>query len=103
MNIIINGKFINTKGKWFYFLTILFPLFPDDLLSIVCGSVHLNTSFYIIANFIGRGIGLIVMLLVLKLVGSIGSNFPYMIIVWALALIVELITMKIISKKTKRK
>ena len=91
--------FINNKGKWWYFLTVLLPIFPDDLLCIVCGAVHMNVGFFTIANAIGRGVGLIVMLLVLKLIGSIGGGFPYMIIVWVVALIAEFIAIRILSKK----
>ena len=82
---------LNTKGKMWYFLTILFPFFPDDLLCIVAGSVKFRFDLYTIFNFIGRGIGLICMLLTLLLLGSIGGGFPYMIIVWGIALIVEVI------------
>lgn len=90
---------INTKGKIWYFLTIVFPMFPDDLLCLVAGSVKMNFAFYTIANCIGRGIGLVAMLVFLKLVGSIGSDFPYMLIVWAVALIAELILLLVWSKK----
>lgn len=93
------SNIINTKGKIWYFLTILFPMFPDDLLCLVAGSVKMNFAFYTIANCIGRGIGLVAMLVFLKLVGSIGSNFPYMLIVWAVALIAELILLLVWSKK----
>lgn len=93
---------LNTKGKWWYFLTVIFPLFPDDILCIVAGSVKFNFGFYTIANLIGRGVGLVTMLLTLKLIGSIGGGFPFMIIVWALALIGEFIALIIIDKKIKK-
>ena len=53
------SDFINRKGKIFYFLTVLFPFFPDDLLCLVCGSVKMNFGFFTVANFIGRVVGLI--------------------------------------------
>ncbi|MBQ0017530.1 MAG: TVP38/TMEM64 family protein, partial [Clostridiales bacterium] len=80
---------LNKKGKIWYFLTVLFPLFPDDLLCLVAGAVKFDFGFYTVANLVGRSIGLITMLLVLKLIGSIGGGFPFMIIVWAVALILE--------------
>lgn len=91
--------FINNKGKIWYFLTILFPLFPDDLLCIAAGAVHMNRAFFTIANVIGRGIGLVLMLLTLNVIGSIGSGFPYMIIIWAVALVAEFIAMKLFDKR----
>ena len=30
---------LNEKGKWWYFATVILPIFPDDLLCIVAGSV----------------------------------------------------------------
>ena len=93
------SDFINNKGKWFYFGTVLLPFFPDDLLCLVCGATQMNFIFFSIANLIGRGIGLVTMLLVIKLLGFISSGFPFMIIVWAVALIAEVIALEIIKRK----
>lgn len=90
---------LNTKGKWWYFATVIFPFFPDDILCLVAGAVKFKFSFYLIANVVGRGIGLITTLLFLELLGSIGGGFPYMIIVWTVALTIEVISYIIISKK----
>lgn len=90
---------LNTKGKWWYFASVILPIFPDDLLCLVAGSVKFNFGFYTFANLIGRGVGLTTMLLVLKLLGSFGGNFPYMLIVWAVALIGEFIALKVIERK----
>jgi uncharacterized membrane protein YdjX (TVP38/TMEM64 family) len=95
------SDFVNNKGKWFYFITVLFPFFPDDLLCLVCGSVKMNFGFYSIVNLFGRGVGLITMLFTLKLIGNIGGGFPFMIIVWAVALLVEFITLKVLEKRSK--
>lgn len=92
---------INNKGKWWYAASIILPIFPDDLLCIVAGSVKMNLPFYIVANFIGRTIGLITMILTLKLVGKIGGNFPIMLIVWVLALIAEIIVYLVIRREKK--
>lgn len=91
---------LNTKGKWYYALTVLFPFFPDDLLCIVCGSVKFDFIFFTIANLLGRSIGLIAMILTLQAIGSIGGGIPLMVIVWAVALIIELIIYLKINKKS---
>ena len=93
------SSFINSKGKWFYFGTVLLPFFPDDLLCLVCGATEMNFAFFSIANLIGRGVGLVTMLLVIKLIGFIGGGFPYMIIVWVAALIAEVIALIVIKRK----
>ena len=90
---------INTKGKWVYFLTILFPFFPDDLLCIVAGSVKFNFSLYVIFNIIGRTIGLVVMCLVLEFIGWTAGSFPLMVIIWTIALIVEIIFILIVKRR----
>ena len=90
---------INKKGKWWYFATVILPIFPDDLLCIVAGSVKFNFLFYFFSNLIGRSVGLITMLLTLKLIGNIGGGFPFMIIVWGIALIAEFIALIILNKK----
>ena len=90
---------LNEKGKWWYLITVLFPFFPDDLLCIVAGSVKFNFWFYFISNLIGRTIGLITMLYTLKLIGMIGGGFPFMIIVWGVALLVEIIIYLVLYKK----
>lgn len=96
------SDFINKKGKWPYFLTILFPMFPDDLLCIVAGSVKMNFGFYTIANLIGRGVGLIAMLGVLKLLKISNSNFPYMIIVWSILLLVITVLYLVLKHKENK-
>ena len=91
---------LNTKGRWYYALTVLFPFFPDDLLCIVCGSVKFNFGFFTIVNLIGRTIGLITMLLFLSLVGSLGGGFPIMPIVWIILLLGEIIAYYYFKRRT---
>lgn len=91
---------LNNKGKWWYLLTVLFPFFPDDILCLVAGAVKFDFKFYVLANLIGRGIGLVTMLLTLNLVNGLSGGFPFMVVVWALALIVEII-MFIVLKRRK--
>lgn len=96
------SKVLNKKGKWWYFATVIFPMFPDDILCLVAGAVKFNFPFYILSNIIGRGIGLVTMLLFLELIGSMGGGFPYMVIVWAIALLVEIIIYFVLKKKENK-
>ena len=93
--------FINTKGKWWYLMTILLPIFPDDLLCLVAGSTKFNFVRYTIFNLIGRSVGLVTMLLTLKLIGTVGGGFPFMIIVWAVAFVGEIVALMVIKNKYK--
>ena len=94
---------LNSKGKWWYFLTVLFPFFPDDILCIVAGAVKFNFGWYTLMNFVGRGIGLVTTILTLKLITRVSGGFPFMIIVWAIALLAEVIAYIILSKRSKSK
>lgn len=90
---------LNNKGKWWYFITVIFPLFPDDLLCLVAGSVKFHFGLYCVFNLIGRTIGLIVMLLTLKMFGLFHSGFPTMIVVWGVVLIGLVVAQTIIKRK----
>ena len=94
---------LNSKGKIWYFLTVLFPFFPDDILCLVAGAVKFNFGLYTIMNFVGRGIGLVTTILTLGLINKVSDGFPIMVIVWAVALIAELVAYIILSKKDKSK
>lgn len=96
------SKFLNKKGKLWYFLTVIFPFFPDDLLCLIAGGVKFNLGFYTLANFIGRGVGLVTMLITLKFITNFGNGIPIMLIVWAVALIAELILYFVIKSKNKK-
>lgn len=94
------SSILNEKGKWWYLVTVVFPMFPDDLLCLVAGAVNFDFWFYFTANLIGRGIGLVTMLLVLKLIGAMGGgNFPFMIIIWAVALLAQIIALLALKNK----
>lgn len=96
------SDFMNKKGKIWYFLTIVFPFFPDDLLCIVAGAVKFNFLWYTIFNFVGRGIGLITTILFLKFVGNIGGGFPIMLVVWFVLLIAEIIIYCVLVLRQKK-
>lgn len=40
------------KGKYTYFLMLLFPLFPDDILCMIAGITTMTWKFYLVANAI---------------------------------------------------
>lgn len=96
-------RVLNSKGKWWYLATVIFPLFPDDLLCLVAGSVKFNFWFYTVSNLIGRTIGLVTMLYTLKLIGMVGGGFPFMIIVWGVALVGELVAYLVLRSKKDEK
>lgn len=87
---------LNKKGKWWYLATVVFPFFPDDLLCLVAGAVKFDVWFFTFSNLIGRTIGLCTTLATLQIVRH--SNFPFMIIVWCLALIGEFVVYVLLKR-----
>lgn len=94
--------FMNSKGKWYYAGTVLLPIFPDDLLCAVAGSVKMNFWFFTIVNGICRFIGLVCMVMTLTLLDNVNNgSIPWATIGWGVALLVEII-MLIICKRRLR-
>ena len=96
------SEFINRKGKIWYLLSVLLPVFPDDILCIIAGSLKMDFGFYTLANLIGRSIGLVTMLIVLKYIGIASSSIPFMLIAWCVGLVAEIITLIVLNKNTKK-
>lgn len=89
-----------TNGKYAYFLMMLFPLFPDDILCMAAGVTNMSFKFFFVTNLITRPIGIFC----ICFLGS-GELIPfsgYGLIVWPI-LIVLLITSFVISIKYQNK
>ena len=46
------------RGKFVFFLMMLFPIFPDDILCIVAGCIGMDWKFFMISNLISRPISI---------------------------------------------
>lgn len=46
-----------TDCKYMFFLMMLFPLFPDDIMCAVAGVTNMSFKFFMITNFVSRGVG----------------------------------------------
>ena len=90
------GVLKSKKTNVFYFLTILFPVFPDDILCLVAGSIRMNFWWFLSCNIIGRAIGLLSFMFVFASVG----NSIVTIIVFA-SILLFLIVYKIILKRSE--
>ena len=45
------------KGKFVFFLMMLFPFFPDDILCLLVGATNMSFKFFLVTNLISRPIG----------------------------------------------
>lgn len=85
-----------TKGKYVYFLMMIFPLFPDDILCLMAGVTNMSFKFFFITNIITRPLSL----LCLCFLGS-GTLIPFSgwgIPVW-IVLIIALIILTFVAIK----
>lgn len=45
------------KGKWIFFVMMMLPLFPDDILCLVAGTTKMDFKFFMITNIVSRVVG----------------------------------------------
>lgn len=82
------------KTNVIYLTTIIFPIFPDDVLCLMAGSIKMNFWWFLLCNAIGRALGLATFMFVFKTI----SNSLISIIVM-IVLLVALTVIKIILKR----
>lgn len=61
---------LSKKGYLAFFLMMLFPLFPDDVLCLVAGVTGMDFKFFLVTNLITRTIGIFC----LCFLGNLGFN-----------------------------
>lgn len=89
-----------SNGKYLFFLMMLFPLFPDDILCVVAGLTKMSFPFFFWTNILARGLGIACTVFF----GS-GAIIPFHgwgLIVWGI-LIVLVIILFYLSVKYKDK
>ena len=47
-----------SNGKYLFFLMMIFPMFPDDILCVVAGLTKMSFPFFLWTNIIARGLGI---------------------------------------------
>jgi len=47
-----------SNGKYLFFLMMIFPLFPDDILCVVAGLTNMSFGFFFWTNMIARSLGI---------------------------------------------
>ena len=85
------------KTNLFYFLTVLLPIFPDDVLCLIAGSIRMNFWWFFFANLVGRVIGLISFMFVFTAIG----DSLVTIIIFAVLLLAALILRFILKRRLK--
>lgn len=88
-----------TNAKYSFFIMMLLPIFPDDVLCLVAGLTNMSWTFFTLTNLIARPIGIFTV----SYFGS-GHLIPYHgwgLIVWAI-LIILIIAVLILAYKYQK-
>ena len=75
-----------SNGKYLFFLMMLFPMFPDDILCVIAGLTNMSFAYFFWTNLLARGVGIFCTVFF----GS-GAIIPFHgwgLIVWAIILVV---------------
>lgn len=75
-----------TNAKYSFFIMMILPIFPDDILCLVAGLTDMSWTFFVVTNLISRPIGIFMTCYL----GS-GELIPYHgwgLIVWAIIVVV---------------
>lgn len=82
------------KANFVYLITVLFPIFPDDVMCLIAGSIKMNFWWYLFSNVLGRAIGLATFMFVFTTISNSLISIIAMIV-----LLVVLVVIKIILKR----
>ncbi len=85
-----------TNCKYSFFLMMLLPFFPDDILCLVAGLTNMSTTFFMVTQFITRPIGIFAVSYLTS--GQIIPYHSWGLVVWGLLIILSL-TLIILSTK----
>lgn len=47
-----------SHGKYLFFLMMIFPMFPDDILCVIAGLTNMSFKFFLVTNLISRAMGI---------------------------------------------
>lgn len=90
-------------GRWAYAATVLLPVFPDDLLCLVAGSVRIHFGFFFVSNIICRTIGTICMIGVLVIFNNFNQGgFPWTLVLWVTVLIGLIVAYQVLKRLIKK-
>lgn len=95
------SKALNCKtGKYIYAATVVFPIFPDDVLCLVAGALKIDFKFFLISNILGKLVGAFCLLMFLRVPylsnffqGSVDGGFPWAIVVYSALLLCSTLTL----------
>jgi uncharacterized membrane protein YdjX (TVP38/TMEM64 family) len=88
------------KTNTIYLATIIFPIFPDDVMCLIAGSIKMNFWWYLTANLIGRAIGLATFMFVFKSVSNSIWSIIAMIVLLLAVIIIKIIVKRKLSNES---
>lgn len=89
-----------SHGKYLFFLMMLFPMFPDDILCVIAGFTNMSFGYFFITNLIARSIGIACTVFFGS--GSVIPFYGWGLIVWG-AILLVVATLFYLSVKYQKK
>ena len=87
----------------------MFPLYPDDILSIVAGAIKMDVKYYTLVHCICKAIGIICTFIVFRLpvigdflTSGTSGGTPWALIAYSCIFILSLITVVILKLRLKK-
>lgn len=92
-------KNLNCKmGKWIYAATVIFPIFPDDIICIVAGAIKLDFKFFVLTNIIGKIVGATCLCIFMRLplindflMSSLDGGFPWALLIYSILFVLSIV------------
>lgn len=88
------------KTNVIYLATIIFPIFPDDVMCLIAGSIKMNFWWYLGANIVGRAIGLITFMFVFQAISNSVITIVIMFILFVALLVIKIILKRRLSRES---
>ena len=88
------------KTNTVYLATVLLPIFPDDVLCLMAGSIKMNFWWYVSCNIVGRAIGLATFMFVFKTISDSMTTIIIMLILTVLLIVFKIIIKRRLNRES---
>ena len=93
---------LNNKGLIFFPVMMLFPVFPDDALVMVAGTLKMSLKWFIPSIIVGRGIGVATIIFGLSFVPFEKFTTPWHWIIFILLCAIGIVTVFFLANKLNK-
>ena len=93
---------LRNKGQVFFPIMMMFPIFPDDALVMMAGTIHMTLRWFIPSVVIGRGIGVATIIFGLHIIPFEKFSSPWHWVLFVLACLILIALVLFLAVKFNR-